>query len=114
MYGLVDIKRRYEESRHLPLQSKMSDPKRLGHKRNPTEIPFTKEYYPKDPLTPRNNPARSVFGSAKNMPIDSERKQSKDPYHLKFSKHKKQSSKMSQQSKENQKELQRKVICGRS
>lgn len=45
----------------------------LGHKRNPTETPYTKEQLFDEPMTPKDG-CRSVFASTQNISPRSPRK----------------------------------------
>ena len=110
MYGLMDIKKRYEETKALGLNSKISTHSKIGHKRNPTDDPNKKSYFHKDPLTPKNNPTKSAFGSYKNLPIEAEKHNSKDPYNIKFTKQKKTTSKISHLKENNKDQRKGKYI----
>lgn len=91
-YGLGELKRRYELQRMSQLKENNSESKCFGHRRNPTEaLHCKKEYDIDDPLTPKEQPTRSAFGSCRNIGICNEKQsksKSKDhsPYLLTFHK----------------------------
>ena len=68
MYGLGDIRRRYQE------KGRKEEKRKLGHKRNPTDVSESRKenYFDEYPVTPKEKGGRSVFGSYKNIPIDTD------------------------------------------
>lgn len=75
-YGLGSLRRKYEEQKILRLKqsSEICEKAALGHRRNPTETPHTKDHFLNEPMTPKES-GRSVFVSTQNIIPNSPKKQ---------------------------------------
>lgn len=77
-YGLGSLRRKYEEQRLSRVKQGEREESKLalGHKRNPTETPYTKEQLFDEPMTPKDG-CRSVFASTQNISPRSPRRVAK-------------------------------------